>query len=406
MAAARARAVVDAQPMPTNEAIAITYAPAPPRVRSVPDSGADLVIVNEQIGEIGGTERVLAALVERYPQARVLAPRFGAANAGNGDQPDWAGRVEELGNGARKRHHLAPVYARWVSAAAVGRPSVVVSLAHGGWGAAVTVPPGARHVCYCAGLPRALYGHARDYLLDYPPPVRPLLRGSLPLLRAHHRRMLRRPDRMLTNSHDSAAALAPILGRAPEVVYPPVRTDFFNPPSTRRARHFLVVARLRPHKRVDVVVEAFRELDEQLVVAGGGPWLDSLRERAPANVSFPGFVSDHELRRLYRDSHAVICPSVEEFGLVMAEAQASGAPVVAPRAGGALEIVSDGETGLLIDRVDVAGVRAAVRDVTARSFDAPAVRASGERFSAERFVERIEAVVDYEHARARSATRG
>ena len=387
--------------MTTEHAIPLTHAPpAPPRAGARAGAGADLVIVNEQLGEAGGTERVLVALMERYPLARVLAPRFRSGNLARGEEGLWAERVAEVGCGSRKRHHLAPRYSRWVARADVGEAQVVLSLAHTGWAAAAPVPPGARHVCYSAGLPRAFYGHVREYLVDYPPPVRPLLRAAVPALRVHHRRMMLRPHRVLTNSHDSADALASVLGREPEVLYPPVRTDFFTPTAGAERRHFVVVARLTPPKRVDAVVDAFAGLDDRLVIVGGGPWLERLRARATANVTFTGYVRDDELRSLYRESHALICPSVEEFGIVMAEAQAAGAPVISPRAGGALEIVSSDETGILVDRAGVGELREAVRAVRLRSFDPVALRASAERFSVARFVAGMEAVLDEERERA------
>ena len=387
--------------MTTEHAIPLTQVPEPAaRTTARADAGADVVIVNEQMGDVGGTERVLAALMERYPLARVLAPRFRTGNVNPGEEGPWAERVEEVGCGSRKRHHFAPRYARWVARTPVGPARVVLSLAHTGWAAAASVPPGARHVCYSAGLPRAFYGHQHEYLVDYPPPVRPLLRAAVPALRVHHRHMMLRPHRVLTNSRDSSAALASLLGGEPEVLYPPVRTDFFTPPAGAARRHFLVVARLTPHKRVDDVVEAFAGLDERLVIVGGGPWLDRLRARATANITFTGYVPDDELRSLYRESHALICPSVEEFGIVMAEAQAAGAPVIAPRAGGALEIVSGGETGLLVDRAGAGELRDAVRAVRLRSFDPVALRASADRFSVARFVARMEAVLDEERERA------
>ena len=380
---------------------AATPLPRPPR----PYAGADLVIVNEQIGDLGGTERIIAELVERYPRARVLAPRFEAAvNAARDEQPDWFAGVEEIRRASRKRHHLAPLYARWIASAPVRDASLVLSFTHNGWSAAAPVPPGARHLCYSAGVPGALYDNWRDYASDYSRPARLVLRGALPGLRAHHRRMLRRPDRVVTNSHVSAAALAEVLGFAPEVIHPPVRTGFFTPaPETRR--HFLVVARVTPQKRVDVAIEAFRGLRERLVIAGGGPWLERLRARAPANVELTGYVPDDELRRLYRASHAVICPSVEDFGIVMAEAHATATPVVAPRAGGAIEIVRDGETGLLLDRAGAAELRAAVRELPRRRFDPAALRASAERFSTETFLARMGALIAEERARASASRR-
>ena len=95
---------------------------------------------------------------------------------------------------------------------------------------------------------------------------------------------------------------------------------------------FLVVARLVSFKRVDAVVEAFRGLQERLVVAGDGPALGQLRRSAPPNVGFAGASDDPTLLELYRSSRALICPSVETFGIAMGEMQACGKPVIGARA--------------------------------------------------------------------------
>jgi glycosyltransferase involved in cell wall biosynthesis len=118
-------------------------------------------------------------------------------------------------------------------------------------------------------------------------------------------------------------------------------------------------------------------------------------------VRFTGWVDDAELRELYRSSRALICPSVEEFGIVMAEAQACGTPVIAPRAGGAIDIVRDAETGFLLDRIDPRSLAAAVRELEQRSFDPQACRASAQRFSEQQFIGRLDQVLAEEFERAR-----
>ena len=153
-----------------------------------------------------------------------------------------------------------------------------------------------------------------------------------------------------------------------------------------------------PQKRLDVLIEAFRGSDESLVVAGRGPWLDRLRARAPANVRFAGWVDDVRLRELYRSSRALLCPSVEEFGIVMAEAHACGTPVIAPRAGGACEIVDGPATGILLDRIDAQSLITAAQGVIRDGFDPEACRASAERFSEAHFTARMQKIVDQELA--------
>src|SRR2546421_575084 len=132
-----------------------------------------------------------------------------------------------------------------LSSSPIERARVVLTLVHGGWAAAAPVPPGARHVSYCAGPARALYGQQDHYLRAYPAPARPFLRAALPALRAHYRGLMGRPDRLLTNSLGSAAALERLVGRRAEVVHPPVRVDFFTPSPGPR-EHFLAVARVTP----------------------------------------------------------------------------------------------------------------------------------------------------------------
>jgi glycosyltransferase involved in cell wall biosynthesis len=95
----------------------------------------------------------------------------------------------------------------------------------------------------------------------------------------------------------------------------------------------------------------------RLVVAGDGP----LRERVPGAL---GFVPHHELGPLYERGAVVAVPSHREgFGVACAEAMAHGRPVVASAVGGLLDLVVDGETGLLVPPGDVAALRAALESL-------------------------------------------
>jgi glycosyltransferase involved in cell wall biosynthesis len=354
--------------------------------------GSGLTIVHDQAADLGGNERVLQALLERYPSAAALAPHFTPTNRPAGYSAPWDRRSRLIGRGGRCKAFRTPLYARRVASAPIDGARVVLSITHGGWSLAARVPPGARHVCFSAGLPPHLYGHSHLPLQEEPVALRPLLAACLPVLRAYDRRLMRRPTRVIANSAFSARALERVHGRAAEVLHPPVRTDFFTP-GQERPRHFLVVGRLVAVKRLDLAVDAFRGLDEQLVVAGGGPTLEDLRRRAPRNVRFVGPCDDEALRRLYRSSRALICPSVETFGVVMAESHATGTPVIAPRAGGALEIVNDRETGILLRTPDPRSIAEAVRAITAHPLDPRPCRASAERFSQGRFGEAMDHIL-------------
>jgi glycosyltransferase involved in cell wall biosynthesis len=356
--------------------------------------GEGLTLVTEQVAEFGGVERILGSLLELYPEASVVASRFEpSAGFPNGHESVPPGRVQLVGPaGRRRRHYLFPLYARHMRAEPLAATRTVLSLGGMGWASAVDVPAGARHVAYAGGPPRPLWGPYPAYLREYPLHYRPLLRAALPALRSHYRRLLSAPERVAANSRWSAAGMERILGKPVDVIHPPVRTEFFTP-AERPRTHYLAVSRLRLHKRLGVVIDAFRELGEPLVIAGAGPWGEHLARSAPPNVRFVGHVDDVALRELYRSSRAIVSASVEEFGLCLVEALACGTPVVAPRAGGSGEIVLDGENGLSLERVDADSIVAAVRALERRPPDAADCRRSADRFSEARFGAAIDELI-------------
>jgi D-inositol-3-phosphate glycosyltransferase len=159
---------------------------------------------------------------------------------------------------------------------------------------------------------------------------------------------------------------------------PGVDHNLFRPGSRTRARQRLglsagpvlaFVGRIQPTKGPDVAVEAMhaivsRHPDATLIVVGGpsGPRgeseLAALRRRGVAlglgsRIRFVGPVPHGLIPDVYRAADLVMVPSrSESFGLVAAEAQACGIPVVAARIGGLIDIVDDGVSGFLVDGWD------------------------------------------------------
>jgi glycosyltransferase involved in cell wall biosynthesis len=119
----------------------------------------------------------------------------------------------------------------------------------------------------------------------------------------------------------------------------------------------LFAGRLSPEKGVLELVEAADGLN--LVVAGDGP----LRTRVPGAH---GFVPHDDLQRLYARAAVVVCPSRREgFGVACLEAMAHGRPVVATSVGGLLDLVVDGETGIVVPPRDPAALRSALERLLA-----------------------------------------
>jgi glycosyltransferase involved in cell wall biosynthesis len=119
----------------------------------------------------------------------------------------------------------------------------------------------------------------------------------------------------------------------------------------------LYVGRLSPEKNIDTLLEAVGDLN--LVIAGDGP----LRECVPNGL---GAVPHAEVERLLERASVLVAPCEREgFGLAAAEAMAFGRPVVAAAGGALLDLVADGDTGLLVPPRDAAALRSAVKRLLA-----------------------------------------
>lgn len=117
------------------------------------------------------------------------------------------------------------------------------------------------------------------------------------------------------------------------------------PRATDLGRYFLFVGNDKPHKNVERLVDAFRDMrGARLVMVGA----EFAQYRDVPGVTRLGFVTDERLAALYRGAVAVVMPSLEEgFGLPVAEAMACGTPVIASDIASLVEI-TDGDA-LLID---------------------------------------------------------
>ncbi len=145
---------------------------------------------------------------------------------------------------------------------------------------------------------------------------------------------------------------------------------------------FLVVSRLQPYKNVEAVVSAFGLLPlERLVVVGTGSRLAPMAARAPRNVSFVGDVSDAQIRWAYRNAKALVAAALEDFGLTPVEAAAFGTPTAALRAGGYLDTIDEGRTGVFFSTPEPRVIAEAVRAIAAREWDPEVLAAHANAFS-------------------------
>ena len=351
-----------------------------------------VAIAHEWLVRYGGSERCVEELLQAFPDARLLTTLYepdAMPATFRGAESSFLQRVP----GATGHHEwLVPLMpAAWRLRRPVSDVAAVLSSSHA-CAKAVRVDDGVAHVCYCHSPMRYAWDFEAE-ALRFPRRIRPLARRSMAAFRRWDRRTADRVTHFVANSSAVRRRIERYYGRTADVVFPPVRTDFFTPNGVGPTEEFLFVGRLVAYKRPDLVVRAFGELPYRLVVVGTGHLEPELRAAATPNVEFRPRVDDEELRDLYRRARALVYPAEEDFGIAMAEAQATGTPVIALDRGGARDIVVDGVTGWLIAEQTVDAVRAAVVAAAQDELDAGEIRANAERFSGPRFREQMRAVV-------------
>lgn len=203
-----------------------------------------------------------------------------------------------------------------------------------------------------------------------------------------------RPDVIIAISHEVQNRIKKYYERESEIIYPPVDVEKFNtnkatPILSLPKDYYLVVSRLVPYKRVDLVVEAFNDLNLPLVIVGTGSEEKKLKSKAKKNIRFAGFVTESDLISYYFQAKAFIFPQIEDFGIAAVEAQAAGVPVIAHNKGGALDTVFDGKTGVFFKTQTKKSLISAVNEFQRMSFEKNAIKLNARRFSKKRFQKQI-----------------
>jgi glycosyltransferase involved in cell wall biosynthesis len=176
------------------------------------------------------------------------------------------------------------------------------------------------------------------------------------------------------------------------VIHNGMDTEFFTPaPDMRSAEPlFAYVGRLKRYKGVDLILQAFAQLDQKsarLSIAGAGDYRDHLERLADTlgisdRVRFLGFISAEEKRDLLRSAWATVFASPKEgWGLTNLETQACGTPVIASDSPGLRESLIPDKTGFLVPHGDVDALAAAMRRIINDRKAAESMGVAGRRFA-------------------------
>jgi glycosyltransferase involved in cell wall biosynthesis len=355
-----------------------------------------LVLAHDYLIQMGGAERVVAAMHRHFP----AAPIYTSAVSRETLWDDFAGadiRTSLLQHAPGIQDHVH--FKKYFPLFGLAFQSFGKIEADCAWISSSTFAkflhftPNTRTVCYIHSPTRFLW-QTDSYLAKEVPnsAMEKVVRATLPTFRSLDRLAALRMDVLVANSRNVQARIREHYGVEARVIYPPVQTHRFSPTAGHDGT-YLIVSRLLGYKNIELAVRAFSRCGRRLLIIGEGPDREMLERKAGESVTFLGWLSEEETKRHFEKCRALVVPGHEDFAIAPVEAMAAGKPVIAIREGGVLETVVDGETGFFFDENSEESLLDAVDRFERTSWDTEHIRLRAEEFSEERFLAETETLL-------------
>lgn len=350
-----------------------------------------VALVYDRVNKWGGAERVLLTLHEMFPKAPLYTSVY------NSETAKWARVFPKVYTSFIQRIPFARTHHEWFSFL---MPKAFASFNFDKYDLVISVTSEfaknintagkTKHICYCLTPTRYLWSGYDEYFKNKI--FRFITMPLVSYLRNVDISAARKPDVMIAISTEVQKRISRYYGRDSEIIFPSVdvkQTDYRLQSTVDRSLiaidFFLLVSRLVPYKKVDLVIEAFNKNGLPLVIVGMGSEEEKLKKMARKNIKFAGFVSEEKLRTYYKNCKALVFPQREDFGLVAVEALSFGKPVVAFKAGGALDIIEEGINGVFFKRQTVGSLNQGVKRVFTKKWSSDIIVSTSTKFSKQRF---------------------
>lgn len=354
-----------------------------------------IAFVIDSLPSLGGGEKVLLTALEMYPHADIFTlvyfPQF-FRHTPIATRAVHTSFINELPFAHRQHRLFLPLMPFAIERFDLRGYDILLcfsyAVAHG-----VMNHDGARHIAYMYTPMRYAWTginlngtHTRkNFIVNW----------FMRAFRRWDRKAVSRIHEIATISCAVARRIASAYDRTAPVIHPPVEVERFSP-DRERENYYMTVSRLVPHKRLDIVVKAFSQLNLPLLVVGEGAELSRLQRIAAPNIRFLGYATDADVARLLGKARGFVCMAEEDFGIAIVEAQAAGCPVIAYGKGGALETVIDGVTGVFFYEQSVQSLVDAVQDFENRwmRFQSNDLIRNARKYSKSHFMEKFNRFVE------------
>lgn len=357
-----------------------------------------VAIVCDWLTNMAGAERVVLELHKMFPKAPIYTstyepnkmPLFKNADV----RTAWFQKLPS----ALRKHQLLTIPRQWYFGHLKLKGYDIVISASGAEAKAVRAPDGTHvNICYTPTLyywikPDEYFNKDSTGGLNFF--WRLGLRTLMPFAKRWDLKASKRPNIMLAISTTVQQRIKKFYGRRSELLYPPTDIERFSNNNIDQRSGFVIFGRHVHHKRIDLAILACNEIQAPLLVIGNGPEHDNLVSLAGPTITFKTNVSDQDMVKYVSKAKAFIFPNEEDFGIVAIESQAAGTPVIAYRAGGALDTVVEGVTGEFFDEQTVACLAAKLKNFNYKLYNRQSIIEQANKFSAAEFIKNVNRIID------------
>lgn len=354
-----------------------------------------VALVHDYLTQFGGAERVLKSLCEVFPKAHIYTLIYDERLVKEKfpNRKIFSSFLQKVPLAKKFHRNFLILMPYAIEQFDLSRYDLVISDSASYAKGVITLPE-AKHICYCHTPTRYAWDDSHKYIKDFPFPsfMKKFIPYVMTYIRTWDFQASQRPDIYIANSSFVAKRIKKYYKQDAIVIHPPVNMEIQEALSDSKD-YFLMVGRLLSYKRFDLAVSAFSKARLPLKIIGDGPERKKLQKIAGPNIEFLGALEDDNMKKYYQGAKALIFPQEEDFGIVPLEAMSFGKPVIAYKAGGALETVIDGSTGIFFDTQSEDSLLDAVERFNLMVFDRKIIQDHAKNFSEEIFKEKILGII-------------
>ncbi len=317
-----------------------------------------IAIVYDWFDKWGGVERVLLIFKKIFPKADFFTSYTDKKKSWFNDFNIKESFLGEFPDFIKKNRILSlPFYPLVFESFDFSDYDLIISIT-AYFAKGVITKPKTKHICYLLTPPRFLWTHNNIYFNNKQFIFNPYLN----YLKKWDFLSARRLDKIISISKTVQKRCFNIYKIKSQVIYPPFDLNYwqkvkdqlinkndFNLKKIIPEKYYLLVSRLEPYKKVDLVINLFNKLNKNLIIVGEGSLLKKLRNKAKRNIIFFQNLTDLQLGFLYTNAFGLIMPQEEDFGYVSLESQFFNCPVISYKKGGVLETIIEDKTGVFFE---------------------------------------------------------